>query len=566
MVAFDCKLREEGRNPRELYLLRQAQGLFKKLEDLDVGADKAANGYQKFLMTESRCRETNEFFRGVLRGTVSLVPSVNSIFTEARKHIRRVLGPAPKLGDLKFRFGPGATANTPKKEACATEKLARGLSCSNELLSSGLLPELFRQVPHWLDALDCPYEIREDAWTGEEWWCHIAEVTVEYGNLTFVPKNCEISRPVDPQPTLNSMGQAALGDYIKRRLAASGLYLDSDAYNRTSAREGSISGKTATTDLEGASDTIAKLAIKFFFPEDWYRLLDAFCSRTTEYDGEVIHMEKFAAQGNGFTFPVESLVFWALARAASAPENRHLVNTYGDDIISHTDDVAAIWESLEAAGFVVNVAKSYADGPFRESCGGDYYLGYQCRPYYHKTLVSAQSLYVLSNYLWRRGEESIATYIRSFIPVDIRLYGPDGYGDGVLVSDQFNVEPTTITGGAGVYFSVYQKIGRFVRTKYPGDWVSPLYHVYVSDSKPMIPEFYFLDLSFRARRRALDHFKKVRSKVMDAAAPWKMLPLAGTLMDASPTDFDRNGFPLWDLPGVELQPETKEEAYERRKI
>lgn len=48
---------------------------------------------------------------------------------------------------------------------------------------------------------------------------------------------------------------------------------------------------------------------------------------------------------------------------------------FGDDLIVRVEDVTRTVSVLEAVGLKVNRHKSFTEGPFRESCGGDYLLG-----------------------------------------------------------------------------------------------------------------------------------------------------------------------------------------------
>jgi hypothetical protein len=54
---------------------------------------------------------------------------------------------------------------------------------------------------------------------------------------------------------------------------------------------------------------------------------------------------------------------------------RGQVRVYGDDIIIPVDCVDSVIQTLEAFGLKVNKDKSFWNGKFRESCGGDYYDG-----------------------------------------------------------------------------------------------------------------------------------------------------------------------------------------------
>jgi hypothetical protein len=91
--------------------------------------------------------------------------------------------------------------------------------------------------------------------------------------------------------------------------------------------------------------------------------------------------------GSALCFPVEAMVFTTIIFAAIAYERRvpldrklilsfrNKVRVYGDDIIVPVEYVLRVIQFLEAFGLKVNKDKSFWNGKFRESCGGDYYDG-----------------------------------------------------------------------------------------------------------------------------------------------------------------------------------------------
>lgn len=74
---------------------------------------------------------------------------------------------------------------------------------------------------------------------------------------------------------------------------------------------------------------------------------------------------------------------------------------FGDDIVCVADAYESILRILTHLGSVPNRDKSYGpnDGPFRESCGADFYDGHNIRGVYLKNLVTPQDYYVLINNL-----------------------------------------------------------------------------------------------------------------------------------------------------------------------
>jgi len=210
--------------------------------------------------------------------------------------------------------------------------------------------------------------------------------------------------------------------------------------NRNLAREGSLNGKWATIDLSEASDRVTLDLVSNVFPRDWVECLLACRSAETLLpDGEVVTLNKFAPMGSSCCFPVEALVFWACAQASieeawkhpdrdllsrlSAegftsnkrhgdqlfpvlkprdPSHRFETFVYGDDIIIPSTFAEVVVNGLQAIGLVVNNEKSYLRGPFRESCGGDYYLGVDVTPvrvrkYLGKSVTSAVTNADLAN-------------------------------------------------------------------------------------------------------------------------------------------------------------------------
>jgi len=196
-------------------------------------------------------------------------------------------------------------------------------------------------------------------------------------------------------------------------------------------------------------------------------------------DGSIMRQEKFSSMGNGFTFPLETLIFWGLA--ASCCENNSDASVYGDDIVIPTDKYDLLVEVLQVCGFEVNVGKSYNTGLFRESCGKDYFSGIDVRPTYPRGWVSGQSLFVLHNFYVRQGDFERAQKVLSYIHPALRIYGPDGYGDGHLIGDH----PRRLSdnyrqkGYSGYFFDTF--VSRTTRDSVPlarGEYVVPLYTIY----------------------------------------------------------------------------------------
>lgn len=484
LCAIEVDYERDG-NVWELLHLRQALAFFTKLEDLDIGVDKEQAAFQTFGWAEDRCRETNRVFRLWHRGEISFPPRVAAAFHRAQQEIAKVLGPVPSLNKLGLRFGKGATTSTKKRWASVPEKLGGKVACSEDLFP--MAARLLAEVPAWLETLSVLDRTDED---GAEW----AQVPVEIheGSLEFVPKNAKTFRAIVTEPVLNGVFQMSLGDWMVKRCMANGLDLTDQTANQRAAMEGSLTGDLATLDQKSASDLLARELAFSLLPLDWACLLDKARTGKIRYRGQTIRLEKFSSMGNGFTFPLESLIFWALARAAAGKPEKVLA--YGDDVVCATEDVQAVREVYHYAGFVVNESKSYSTGPFRESCGKDFISGIDIRPFYQKKLVSGQSLFVLHNFYVRHRDSERAAKVLNWIHPVLRIWGPDGYGDGHLLdleTGSLRRKASHVRRGWGGYvfdtFTVRPR--RDVRPNRPGDCVLPQYSVYRRSAEHLVPLF-----------------------------------------------------------------------------
>lgn len=474
LVEYSVDYTREGCNASNVYEARQALAYFSKLERLDVGVDREAKALSVFLSAEQRCSETNTLFCQRRVGDFQFSPRVEAVLFAAQRKIARILGPRPTVEALKFRFGPGATRGVKRKEASLRRKLSEDLSCSENLLP--VVPAMLRQMPHLLSLHEAGMrvEVCEDYY---DEWAQVP-VIIRPSMLGFVPKNAMNLRTVVVECGLNVMFQLALGDHLAQRLAAFGIDIRDQTVNQRRAREGSLTGALATLDLVSASDTISTELVYELLPLDWAQLLNYGRSPLIETPAGLIEQSKFSSMGNGFTFPLQTLLFWALAASCCDDDNDATV--YGDDIVVPTTAYDLLSEVLYSVGFIVNHRKSFRDGPFRESCGKDYYKGIDVRPTYPRGWVSGHTLFVLHNYYWRRGDLEIADRVASFIHPALKIWGPDGFGDGHLLGDHPRRRTSRMesAGYSGYLFDTYTRRVPRDGNLLPGDAVLPLYTIY----------------------------------------------------------------------------------------
>jgi hypothetical protein len=444
---------------------RQIHALVYKNKDIDVGIDLEQASYEKFVACEDRCREMNSVFRSER----SLDCESESILFLARSKIAKILGEVPSFSDLDLAYGPGANIGVGSKVACARTKLSADPTCSRTLFPfvGSLLSEMPLLTAHY------------DSLSDKQGQIAIQQAS---GKLVFVPKDARSHRSILVEPLLNSMLQKGIGTFLKARLKRSGVDLSDQTRNQRLACKGSIDGTLCTIDLSSASDLISYGAVLDLLPMPWFELLESARTESYIYCGRSYTMEKFSGMGNAFTFELESLVFYSLTWACCKYLNLSAseVSVYGDDIIAPAPSYETLVRILETMGFAINVKKSYNVGPFRESCGADYFEGFNVRPFYLKEVFSYRVIYVMHNWFMRACELELANIVLSFVPTVRRVFGPDGFGDGHLIGSfsDYQNRKTRRSQYDGVYFQTISFNKRRYTAALKGDWLLPAYTCY----------------------------------------------------------------------------------------
>lgn len=407
-----------------------AVSLLRKLPELPTTIDRKAVAEKSFLDCEASCLRANQRIYPLLFGDdPSPNGGVSAYIKRARKIAASVLGICPDYDKIDGRFGPGATYGDRGRLTTIPDKMSSVPTLTSEAWS-----------------LHFP-------WSGTLWASACAssgrKVSFVRGNrFTTVPKDATKDRGIAVEPSLNVFYQLGLGRVIRRRLLRAGIDLtNGQDIHRRIACEASIGGHLATIDLSNASDTICRNLVKLLLPKPWFERLDELRSHRTEFRGRWYLLEKFSSMGNGFTFELETLVFLCLILAISpdltAGKN---VFVFGDDIIVPTEYSSDVISILSFFGMTANRAKSFVDGPFRESCGGDYFMGVDVRPYFMKEAPNEpQQLISVANGLRRstRASKDRSSHahrawrsILDALPSEIRrLRGPEDLGN-LLVHDR----------------------------------------------------------------------------------------------------------------------------------
>lgn len=212
----------------------------------------------------------------------------------------------------------------------------------------------------------------------------------------FVPKSWKTFRTISMEPpTLMYLQQGvwnAIDSMVKRNpYLRSRIDFHDQTRNTTLARLGSIDCSYSTIDLSAASDSVSyELVAALFGNTSLFPHIVATRSyHTVLPNGERIELKKFAPMGSALCFPIETMIFAAIAETSVERVSRlrgHGVpstySVFGDDIIvpsACSNDL--IW-LLESYGFLVNTSKSFYDDntSFRESCGGEFVDGIDVTP------------------------------------------------------------------------------------------------------------------------------------------------------------------------------------------
>lgn len=469
-----------------------AQEFLRKADFLDTSVDKEQVARDGFLSCERQCFEANRRLERFLEHPVletELEISFFEIITRARAWVRNALGQIPDA--LTGRFGPGAVFESEvwrHRDSLTQYDKLRNLPHRSHNLDESLVDHLVWQTAY------------SHAWAQV---CPTRSFPLVRGNrFTTVPKDATKDRGIAIEPGINVLGQLAIGDALKIRLKRQGIDLRGDtsryhpvlsrlglqlglpwmgqSLHRKMARDASITGNHATIDLSNASDTISLNLVRLLLPDNWFSLLSNFRSpftrfKTTRSGKEGWYkLEKFSSMGNGYTFELETLIFCSLAYACGAKIG---VDTfvYGDDIIVPDSLSADLLAVLTYSGMTPNKTKTFRGScEFRESCGGDFFLGHDVRPFYIKEQpLDPASWISLANNLrawslkWGMPElMAVRASVLDQIPADIRACrGPEELGDLVIHDDE--CKWTTHQRGSIRYVRVWRpvQLKRYLRAK-----------------------------------------------------------------------------------------------------
>jgi hypothetical protein len=454
--------------PQTLLEDLQLISFFKKYEDLPFSSkdERYDRALKTFFECEAACFKANQRLTPLLDDLDHYGERLGTFLRTWRKEVKRILGRAPQWSAIKGRFGNGATFDNKGNLTSVADKLTDYYTVTKiprELVQSWDESAWSRYAACGLQPFAECYEVHESHYA-------IRDLNiVRGGRFTVVPKQWDKDRGICIEPSVNVFYQLGIGRYLSDRMRFVGLDKKvSQDFHKSLARIASLTGACATIDLSNASDTVCENLIRLILPHDWWTLLTSVrCTHTllpamkgpgpdSMKVARWVQLEKFSSMGNGFTFELETLVFYTLGLTIAFTPGL-TVSAYGDDIIVPTSIAPSVISSLKFFGFTPNKDKTFVDGKFRESCGGDYLSGYDVRPFYLKENLNENHRYIAAANGIRRtrirhaairklGLNDYAYLVTAWrvllrpLPTSIRktCYGPPDLGDIVIHDDRWD--------------------------------------------------------------------------------------------------------------------------------
>lgn len=407
-----------------------------------TGVNPSANAIKTWIQAEQLCFKQGQ----ILDDLWWSQPHENqkygyrNVLRAAKGIIKDILGKAPALYDVPFPdFGEGATLSNSRKQNSVYHKLVAEPTATEDLVSWFILC----QPPGYARVTDDLYEDRSnyDSW-----------IRVVNGNVSFeVPKTFKTKRLAAKGPLINAAFTRGVGLEIERRFSRfTGLSKESTvAVHRELVV--TLNDWIATIDLSMASDTVSCNLVKLLLPSDWFQILNIGREKFTYFGDKRVLLEKFSAMGNGYTFELETLIFYSLAlayiRVSGYPKHYEFVSVFGDDIIIPAICGKGFLLFLNDIGFCPNVEKSFISGSFKESCGVDAFGRYVVRPTYIKRTpadpcewIGLHNRFAADQNLSLSKEHAkfcmdVMRWCINQVPNHLRCYGPPQLGDTVLHTD-----------------------------------------------------------------------------------------------------------------------------------
>lgn len=418
----------------EHYSANQLAQLIRKYpHPIQTDSLKQERGLAKFLRAEHKCARMNK--KMALLDTLRS-PEAHAL-QKMRDFIRYTIGDRPdhqKISELAD-FGPGTSVGITGNQTSNARKILADHWTATPGAST-YAPFYLWNDPHVREAVMLDKGRTAYSTDFYQFSDRVRErlELVDYNKISFVEKDCDEYRTIAVEPLINGYIQKGTDEYFKLCLKRIGIHLDDQSRNQKLAELGSLGISVdpfVTIDLSSASDSICIGLCRSLLPPDWFYFLDQIRSRNYLLRRKTYRYSKFVSMGNGSCFPLESLIFSAICKVAcdEHPSELNEFSVYGDDIIVRQSVSHRVLYLLDYLGFKPNPKKTFVSGPFRESCGADFFLGIDVRPVsLDYALDSVTSIYKLCNLFRKIGRESYLgeaqRFLSNLIPTELRFVRP----------------------------------------------------------------------------------------------------------------------------------------------
>jgi hypothetical protein len=221
--------------------------------------------------------------------------------------------------------------------------------------------------------------------------CQMGLSDLDIVKIQAVPKSYKSARIIGMDDVArNAMGKAIEQEFRQQDRVRGTIDLEDQTINQRLAAQGAIDGSIATLDASKASDSISKSLFVDIFPREYVTEVLPLLPTHFELMGKknkCYALQMASTSGHSLTFRHETIVFLAAMRLAyrqyvALVEHKQVAKVsqqsawaYGDDSLVASEAAEIAVHILATIGININTDKSYWSGPYRESCGKEYWKG-----------------------------------------------------------------------------------------------------------------------------------------------------------------------------------------------
>lgn len=415
---------------RDLAIIRQLNDFSKKF----IGESTKTEGYMRDLTAWNKFNTANQLAREQNENFATIDSDIMETLERARVEVDKAFWAVMEMDDSPFLwagdklvpvggFSTGPGTCTGVEGTSVLQKYRGTFSVSSEIGKTYL--NVLRKISKPIH--DLP---------------NYAVELLDTIKAIFVPKDQNTSRMIAPQlngdiflqyPACALLEKMLINfdidlgkqQFINREMARSGSLFDNEDSVENTLR--SRSPRFCTIDLVSASDVIGRELVKFLMPPPLYSYMEMCSPSLITWNGcdskknkEPVQLQMMATMGNAFCFPLQTVVFASIVKSLYGrlglllkKECGSLYSVYGDDIIVDITSYKYVIDTLKKLEMLPNCKKSFSTGLFRESCGADFFNGYDVRPVSFESITDDTDKYSLLNRLLDWGARHSVSFERT---------------------------------------------------------------------------------------------------------------------------------------------------------